>query len=142
VHQTVTGLLPHYPIFGICLGHQMLTHALGGTTFKLKFGHRGGNQPVKNLETGKVSITAQNHGFATDPQVLEKRGAIVTEINLNDHTVEGLRHKELPDLLRAVPPRGRPRPERRRSALRRFLPHGGEAQGRQDLSPRGAGSGK
>ena len=96
VHQTVTGLVPDFPIFGICLGHQMLTHALGGTTFKLKFGHRGGNQPVKNLESGKVSITAQNHGFATDPQSLEKGGALVTEINLNDRTVEGLRHKELP----------------------------------------------
>ena len=96
VHKTVTGLVPHYPIFGICLGHQMLTHALGGSTFKLKFGHRGGNQPVKNLETGKVSITAQNHGFATDQKSLEKGGAIVTELNLNDNTVEGLRHKELP----------------------------------------------
>ncbi len=96
IHQTVTGLVPDYPIFGICLGHQMLTHALGGTTYKLKFGHRGGNQPVKNLETGKVSITAQNHGFATDPKSLEKRSAVVTEINLNDNTVEGLRHKELP----------------------------------------------
>jgi carbamoyl-phosphate synthase small subunit len=96
VHQTVTKLLPDYPIFGICLGHQMLTHAIGGTTFKLKFGHRGGNQPVKNLETGKVSITAQNHGFATDPASLEKHGAKVTEINLNDNTVEGLRHTRLP----------------------------------------------
>jgi len=96
IHQTVTALLPDHPIFGICLGHQMLTHALGGSTFKLKFGHRGGNQPVKNLETGKVSITAQNHGFATDPKSLEQRGAVITEINLNDQTVEGLRHKELP----------------------------------------------
>ncbi len=96
IHATVTALLPDFPIFGICLGHQMLTHALGGTTFKLKFGHRGGNQPVKNVETGKVSITAQNHGFATEPKSLEKTCAIVTEINLNDGTVEGLRHTRLP----------------------------------------------
>jgi carbamoyl-phosphate synthase small subunit len=96
IHRTVTNLLPDFPMFGICLGHQMLTHALGGTTFKLKFGHRGGNQPVKNLETGRVSITAQNHGFATDPKSLEKCGARITEINLNDQTVEGLRHNELP----------------------------------------------
>jgi carbamoyl-phosphate synthase small subunit len=96
IHAIIRQLLPLYPVFGICLGHQMVTHALGATTFKLKFGHRGGNQPVKNLETGKVSITAQNHGFAADPQALERAGAIVTEINLNDGTVEGLRHKELP----------------------------------------------
>ncbi len=96
IHRTVTNLLPDFPMFGICLGHQMLTHALGGTTFKLKFGHRGGNQPVKNLETGRVSITAQNHGFATDPKSIEQRGARITEINLNDQTVEGLRHNTLP----------------------------------------------
>jgi carbamoyl-phosphate synthase small subunit len=69
---------------------------LGAKTFKLKFGHRGGNQPVKNLETGKVSITAQNHGFASTREELEKAGAIVTEVNLNDHTVEGLRLKDKP----------------------------------------------
>ena len=96
LYPTVTALLPEYPVFGICLGHQMITHALGGFTFKLKFGHRGGNQPVKNLETGRVSITAQNHGFATDPRSIENRGARVTEINLNDQTVEGLRHSSLP----------------------------------------------
>jgi len=96
IHKTVTDLLPEFPMFGICLGHQMLTHALGGSTYKLRFGHRGGNQPVKNVETGKVSITAQNHGFATDPKSIEARGAKVTEINLNDQTVEGLRHTSLP----------------------------------------------
>jgi carbamoylphosphate synthase small subunit len=71
------------------MGNHMITHALGAKTFKLKFGHRGANQPVKNLETGKVSITAQNHGFAARPEDLEQRGAIVTEVNLNDGTVEG-----------------------------------------------------
>lgn len=96
VHQTVAKLIEQLPTFGICLGHQMLTHALGADTFKLKFGHRGANQPVKNLETGKVSITSQNHGFASTKEELEKKGAIVTEVNLNDGTVEGLRHRELP----------------------------------------------
>ncbi len=96
VHRTVAALLPEYPIFGICMGNQMLTHALGANTYKLKFGHRGANQPVKNLETGKVSITSQNHGFAADRAELENRGAIVTEINLNDGTVEGLRHRDYP----------------------------------------------
>lgn len=96
VHATVSRLIEELPTFGICLGHQMITHALRARTFKLKFGHRGGNQPVKNLETGKVSITSQNHGFASTRAELENRGAIVTEINLNDETVEGLRHKELP----------------------------------------------
>ena len=96
VHETVSKLIEKLPTFGICLGHQMITHALGADTFKLKFGHRGGNQPVKNLETGKVSITSQNHGFASTKDELENKGAIVTEINLNDGTVEGLRHKDLP----------------------------------------------
>ena len=95
-HATVKELIEDYPTFGICLGHQIITHALGAKTFKLKFGHRGGNQPVKNLETGKVSITAQNHGFASTREELEKVGAIVTDINLNDHTVEGLRLKDKP----------------------------------------------
>lgn len=95
-HKTVKSLIEEFPTFGICLGHQIITHALGAKTFKLKFGHRGGNQPVKNIETGKVSITAQNHGFASTREELEKAGAIVTEINLNDETVEGLRLKDKP----------------------------------------------
>ncbi|HAV14638.1 MAG TPA: carbamoyl phosphate synthase small subunit [Opitutae bacterium] len=95
-HATVKDLIEDYPTFGICLGHQIITHALGAKTFKLKFGHRGGNQPVKNLETGKVSITAQNHGFASTREELENAGAVVTEINLNDDTVEGLRLKDKP----------------------------------------------
>lgn len=95
-HRTVKDLIEDYPTFGICLGHQIITHALGAKTFKLKFGHRGGNQPVKNLETGKVSITAQNHGFASTREELERVGALVTEVNLNDDTVEGLRMKDKP----------------------------------------------
>ncbi|MGJ3242134.1 MAG: glutamine-hydrolyzing carbamoyl-phosphate synthase small subunit [Opitutales bacterium] len=95
-HQSVAALMKEYPTFGICLGHQILTHALGAETFKLKFGHRGGNQPVRNLETGKVSITSQNHGFASTREELEGKGAIVTEVNLNDDTVEGLRLKDYP----------------------------------------------
>lgn len=83
------------PIFGICLGHQILGQALGGKTFKLKFGHRGGNQPVKDLETGRVEITSQNHGFAVDAASLPGDVA-VSRINLNDQTVEGLRHKTKP----------------------------------------------
>ncbi|MCX8156682.1 MAG: glutamine-hydrolyzing carbamoyl-phosphate synthase small subunit [Verrucomicrobiae bacterium] len=83
------------PMFGICLGHQILGQALGGRTFKLKFGHRGGNQPVKDLESGRVEITSQNHGFAVDPASLPP-DVVVNRINLNDQTVEGLRHKRKP----------------------------------------------
>jgi carbamoyl-phosphate synthase small subunit len=88
-------LFGHCPIFGICLGHQLLGLAYGGKEFKLKFGHRGGNQPVKDLTNGKVSITSQNHGFAIDAESLPA-AVEVTHINLNDQTVEGMRHKEYP----------------------------------------------
>ena len=95
VHESVRGILGKKPIFGICLGHQMLACAFGGKTFKLQFGHHGGNQPVKDLLSGKVDITAQNHGFAVDPESLPA-DVEVTHINLNDGTVEGMRHRSLP----------------------------------------------
>ncbi|MEI6070802.1 MAG: glutamine-hydrolyzing carbamoyl-phosphate synthase small subunit [Verrucomicrobiae bacterium] len=91
-HETVRGLIGKKPIFGICLGHQVLALALGGKTFKLKFGHRGANQPVKDLRSGKIAITSQNHGYAVDPASLPD-DVEVTHINLNDGTVAGLRHK-------------------------------------------------
>ena len=94
-HEALRGLMGRKPIFGICLGHQVLGFAVGGRTFKLKFGHRGGNQPVKDLRTGKVAITSQNHGFAVDADSLPPEME-VTHINLNDGTVEGMRHRELP----------------------------------------------
>jgi carbamoyl-phosphate synthase small subunit len=95
VHEIIRDLIGRTPIFGICLGHQMLGYAVGGKTFKLKFGHRGGNQPVQDIRTGKVDITSQNHGFAVDADSLPSN-VEVTHINLNDQTVEGLRHKEAP----------------------------------------------
>jgi carbamoyl-phosphate synthase small subunit len=94
-HEAIHDLMGKKPIFGICLGHQILGFAFGGSTFKLKFGHRGANQPVKDLRSGKVAITAQNHGFAVDPKSLPSNVEI-THINLNDATVEGMRHTELP----------------------------------------------
>ncbi len=94
--QTLTKIKGKVPIFGICLGHQLLSLAMGAKTYKLKFGHRGGNQPVQNVQTRKVEITSQNHGFAVDVDTLTKVGGEATHINLNDNTLEGFRHNSEP----------------------------------------------
>jgi carbamoyl-phosphate synthase small subunit len=95
VIQTTRELIGKLPIFGICLGHQMLGLALGGKTYKLKFGHHGGNHPVKDLKTGRVSITAQNHGFCVAMKTVPQKGTVLTHLNLYDHTPEGLENKRL-----------------------------------------------
>jgi carbamoyl-phosphate synthase small subunit len=107
------------PIFGICLGHQILGQAFGGKTFKLKFGHRGGNQPVKDLESGKVEITSQNHGFAVDPKSLPPEIS-VDRINLNDQTVEGFHHKTKPVFCVQYHPEASPGPHDSTSLFAEF----------------------
>ncbi len=94
--RNVQALAGKTPMFGICLGHQIFGLALGGKTYKLKFGHHGANHPIKNLETGKVEITSQNHNYAVDPETLDDATVAVTHVNLNDQTVAGLKHKEHP----------------------------------------------
>ena len=94
--ETVKELIGRKPMFGICLGHQIIGLALGGKTYKLKFGHRGANHPVKELATGRVHITSQNHGYTVDAESVPKEDITVSHININDGTVEGLRHKSLP----------------------------------------------
>jgi len=95
-HRTVRELIGKVPIFGICLGLEILGFSFGGRCFKLKFGHRGANQPVKDLATGKVAITSQNHGFAVDVESMHNPDVEITQINLNDKTIEGMRHKKYP----------------------------------------------
>ena len=110
VVETVRQLLGRTPIFGICLGHQMIGLALGGKTYKLKFGHRGANQPVKDLMTTKVEITSQNHGFCVDAQSIPDQGVVTTHINLNDRTLEGLAHKQIPIFCVQYHPEASPAP--------------------------------
>jgi len=98
------------PMFGICLGHQILGLACGGKTFKLKFGHRGANHPVKNLATGHVEVTSQNHGFSVDPALFERPEFVLTHVNLNDGTVEGFRHRDLPVISVQYHPEASPGP--------------------------------
>ena len=113
-------LIGKRPIFGICLGHQILGLALGGRTYKLKFGHHGGNQPVMDLTTRKVEITAQNHGFAVDVDSL-KGIAQLTHVNLNDQTVEGLAHADLPLFSVQYHPESSPGPHDANYLFERFM---------------------
>ncbi len=119
--ETVRGLIGKAPIFGICLGNQILGLAFGGQTFKLKFGHHGANHPVKDLLTGRVEITAQNHGFAVDPKSVEKAGLVETHTNLNDGTSEGMRHRELPVFSVQYHPEASPGPHDSHYLFARFI---------------------
>ncbi|MBL8732949.1 MAG: glutamine-hydrolyzing carbamoyl-phosphate synthase small subunit [Planctomycetes bacterium] len=113
-------LVQRLPVFGICLGHQILGHVFGGRTYKMKFGHHGGNQPVIDLTTGKVEITSQNHSYAVDPKSLPD-AVVVTHKNLNDDTVEGLQHKELPVFSVQYHPEAAPGPHDALYLFRRFV---------------------
>jgi len=118
--ETIRNLLGRVPVFGICLGHQLCGLALGGKTFKLRFGHHGSNHPVKNLLTEQVEITAQNHGFCVDPDTLPSSEVEVTHLNLNDHTNEGLRHRTYPLFSVQYHPEASPGPHDSHYLFRQF----------------------
>lgn len=121
IYPTVQALIESgKPIFGICLGHQILAHALGGSTYKLKFGHRGGNQPVQFHENGQVEITAQNHGFAVDPETLNLDEVAITHTHLNDNTCSGMAHKSKPIFSVQYHPESSPGPHDSRYLFKRF----------------------
>jgi len=124
--RAVRELMGRVPVFGICLGHQIIGLALGGKTYKLKFGHHGANHPVLNLETQKVEITAQNHGFAVDPDSLKSSDVALTHINLNDQTLEGLRHRSLPLFSVQYHPEASPGPHDAAYLFERFAKMMGE----------------
>jgi carbamoyl-phosphate synthase small subunit len=119
--KTVRRLIGLKPVFGICLGHQILALALGARTFKLKFGHHGANHPVKNLITGRIEITAQNHGFAVEESSMRGAGLVLTHINLNDHTVEGLKHEDYPLFSVQYHPEASPGPHDSDYLFERFI---------------------
>ncbi len=140
--ENIRRLLGRVPIFGICLGHQLCGLALGGRTFKLKFGHHGSNHPVKNLVTQKVEITAQNHGFCVDPDSLSSSDVEITHVNLNDHTNEGMRHRSLPLFSVQYHPEASPGPHDARYLFDDFISMmKQERKGRVSTPPSGFGDG-